>query len=180
MTPSPKNHDVTSTAEAIAAGQDKHDKSPQSKLVLFFAKSRDAWKTQCLEAKTAVKSLKNTVRFLESSKAHWKRRVKALERALAQLQARERDREGEIALLKKDCRTRHSDSKACGRLPAYGPLTHLYGGPREAVCDTRLRRRHQLTRCKPGDGAHPGCVPPPVGDAFLVYRSALAAALRLL
>ncbi len=101
MTPSPKNHDVTSTAEALAAGQDKHDKSPQSKLVLFFAKSRDAWKTQCLEAKTAVKRLKNTVRFLESSKAHWKRRVKALERELAQLQARERDREGEIALLKK-------------------------------------------------------------------------------
>jgi hypothetical protein len=78
--------------------QPVHYKSPQRKLVLFFAKSRDAWKTKCLEAKTAVKRLKNTVRFLESRKAHWKSRVKALERELAQLQARERDREGAIAL----------------------------------------------------------------------------------
>jgi len=101
MAPSPKNHYATSTAEALAAGQDKHYKSPQRKLVLFFAKSRDAWKTKCLEAKTAVKRLKNTVRFLESSQEHWKSRVKALERELAQLQARARDREGEIALLKK-------------------------------------------------------------------------------
>ena len=101
MVPSPTNHDATSTTEAIAVGQDTHYKSPPRKLVLFFAKSRDAWKTQCLEAKTAVKRLKNTVRFLESSKEHWKSRVKALERELAQLQARERDREGEIALLKK-------------------------------------------------------------------------------
>src|SRR5215471_6831153 len=93
MAPSPKNHYATSTAEALAAGQDKHYKRPQRKLVLFFAK--------CREAKTAVKRLKNTVRFLESSKEHWKSRVKALERELAQLQARERDREGEIALLKK-------------------------------------------------------------------------------
>jgi len=101
MAPSPKNHDATSTAAAFAAGQARHYKSPQRKLVLFFAKSRDTWKTKCLEAKTAVKRLKNTVRFLESSKEHWKSRVKALERELAQLQARERDREGEIALLKK-------------------------------------------------------------------------------
>src|SRR6266487_175078 len=79
---------------------------------------------------------------------------------------------------KKECGTRNSESKACGRLPAYGPLTHLSGGPREAVCDTRLRRRHPFTRCKPGYGAHHGRVPPPMGDAFLVYRSALAAAPR--
>ncbi len=101
MVPSPTNHDATSTTEAIAVGQDTHYKSPPRKLVLFFAKSRDAWKTKCLAAKTAVKRLKNTVRFLESSQEHWKSRVKALERELAQLQARERDREGEIALLKK-------------------------------------------------------------------------------
>jgi hypothetical protein len=81
---------------------------------------------------------------------------------------------------KKDGCTRNSGRQACGCLPAYGPLTHLYGGPRDAVCSTRLRRRHQCTRCKPGDGAPHGRVPPPVGDACLVYRSALAAALRLL
>src|SRR4029450_8790908 len=101
MTPSPKNHCATSTAEALAAGQDKHYKRPQRKLVLFFAKSRDAWKTKCLEAKTAVKRLKNTVRFLESSKAHWKSRVKALERELAQLQARTRQRGCNRPLKKK-------------------------------------------------------------------------------
>ena len=60
MPPSPKNHYATSTTETLAAGQDKHYKSPQRKLVLFFAKSRDAWKTKCLEAKTAVKRPKNT------------------------------------------------------------------------------------------------------------------------
>src|SRR5713101_195434 len=101
MVPSPTNHDATSTTEAIAVGQDKHYKSPPRKLVLFFAKSRDAWKTKCLAAKTAVKRRKNTVRFLESSQQPWNSPVKALQRHLSQLQARERDREGEIALLKK-------------------------------------------------------------------------------
>src|SRR5947209_17521271 len=100
MAPSPKNHYATTTAEALAAGQDKHYKSPQRKLVLFFAKSRDAWKTTCLEAKPAVKRLKNTVRFLDSSKEHWKSRVKATERELAQLQPRQRDRTGQSGRLR--------------------------------------------------------------------------------
>ena len=59
--------------------QEKKYKSPQSKLVKFFAKSRNAWKRKCREAKRAVKRLKNRIRFLEQSKEHWKSRAQELE-----------------------------------------------------------------------------------------------------
>ncbi|MEE8292053.1 MAG: hypothetical protein V3R80_11265 [Candidatus Tectomicrobia bacterium] len=70
-------------------GEEKQYKSPRRKLVKFFEKSRDQWKTKYLSAKTRVKRLTNKVRFLEASKAHYKERVKELERELAQVKARE-------------------------------------------------------------------------------------------
>jgi DNA repair ATPase RecN len=62
-------------------------KSPQRKLVRFFEKSRDQWKTKCQTAKATVKRLQNRVRFLEQSKAQWKARAQALEAEVAQLRA---------------------------------------------------------------------------------------------
>jgi outer membrane murein-binding lipoprotein Lpp len=69
----------------------KSYKSPQSKLVKFFEKSRDQWKAKCSKAKIDVKRLKNRVRFLENSKEHWKSRVKAAKR----------EKEEELEKLKK-------------------------------------------------------------------------------
>jgi chromosome segregation ATPase len=65
--------------------QEKTYKSPQRKLVKFFEKSRDSWKTKCREAKRTVKRLKNRIRFLQQSKDQWKSRVRELERELERL-----------------------------------------------------------------------------------------------
>ena len=61
---------------------DKDYKSPMRKLVKFFEKSRDSWKTKCQEAKYKVKILQNKVRYLEKRKAELDKRVKELEKEL--------------------------------------------------------------------------------------------------
>jgi hypothetical protein len=76
--------------------------SPQRKLVRFFQQSRDRWKAKHHQAKVTLKRLTNRVRFLERSKAHWKGRVKALEKELVQLQAEAEAREKELEELKKN------------------------------------------------------------------------------
>lgn len=60
-------------------------KSPQSKLVRFFDRSRTQWKAKCRTAKATIKGLKNRIRFLEESKARWKSRAKALEEEVARV-----------------------------------------------------------------------------------------------
>ena len=75
--------------------------SPVRKLVRFFERSRDQWKTKHHQLKALLKRLENRVRFLEKSKAHWKSRVKELEAEVARLQARERSLEKEVEVLKK-------------------------------------------------------------------------------
>jgi len=62
-------------------------KSPQSKLVRFFDRSRRQWKAKCRTAKATIKVLRNRMRFLEESKARWKSRAKALEAEVARLTA---------------------------------------------------------------------------------------------
>ena len=57
-------------------------RSPQRKLVTFFARSRDKWKAKCKGAKEGLKKLKKRIVFLEERKACWKSRAKALEREL--------------------------------------------------------------------------------------------------
>jgi uncharacterized protein YlxW (UPF0749 family) len=63
----------------------KEYKSPVSKLVAFFEKSRDGWKAKCLEAKYAVKKLRKQVRYLAARKKELKQRVRELEAALCEL-----------------------------------------------------------------------------------------------
>jgi len=89
----------THTAEAKQA---KQYRSPQRKLVRFFAKSRNQWKAKCLDAKTTMKRLQNRVRFLERSKDRWKRRSTELEAELGTLKADLRARDKELAILKKN------------------------------------------------------------------------------
>lgn len=80
---------ITREESREGLGGEKQYKSPRRKLVKFFARSRDQWKAKYLETKTRVKRLTNRVRFLEASKAHYKERVKELERDLAEVKARE-------------------------------------------------------------------------------------------
>ena len=47
-------------------------KSPISKLMKFFVRSRDRWKAKCQLAKREVKKLANQVRAVEKSRDHWK------------------------------------------------------------------------------------------------------------
>ena len=62
-------------------------KSPPHKLIRFFEKSRDQWKTKCCTAKASIKRLQHRVRYLEASKAEWKQRAQALEAEVAHLQS---------------------------------------------------------------------------------------------
>ena len=64
-------------------------KSPRRKLVRFFEKSRDQWKTKHHQAKADVKRLTHRVRFLERSKADLQKQVTELQGALAQHHAQE-------------------------------------------------------------------------------------------
>jgi len=82
----------------------KSYKSPQRKLVRFFEKSRNQWKTKCHKAKSTVKQLKNRVRFFEESRQQWKSRTKELEGELAQMKAKEQARKREEKELKKSPR----------------------------------------------------------------------------
>ncbi len=59
-------------------------KSPLKKLLKFFEKSRDNWKTKCLKGKYKIKLLQNKIRYLEKRKAELKNRVKELEGELRQ------------------------------------------------------------------------------------------------
>lgn len=61
--------------------------SPLKKLVRFFRKSRDGWKRKCLEAKYALKLLKNRVRAVERSRAQWKQQCQQQQRRIAELEA---------------------------------------------------------------------------------------------
>lgn len=58
----------------------KNYKSPIGKLIKFFEKSRNKWKSKYLDAKYAIKLLKNQVQYLEKRKAELKLRVKELEK----------------------------------------------------------------------------------------------------
>lgn len=66
------------------SSQGKTYKSPRRKLIRFFEKSRNQWKTKHHQAKADVKRLTNRVRFLERSKADLQKQVTELQRALAQ------------------------------------------------------------------------------------------------
>jgi chromosome segregation ATPase len=71
------------------SSQGKTYKSPRRKLVRFFERSRDQWKTKHHQVKAEVKRLTNRIRFLEQGKADLKKQVAELQRALAQHQAHE-------------------------------------------------------------------------------------------
>ena len=73
----------------------KRYKSPKRKLVTFFEKSRNQWKTKCIAAKATVKKLNNRLRYLEASKNEWKSKAIELEKELARIKALENRESGQ-------------------------------------------------------------------------------------
>jgi uncharacterized protein YlxW (UPF0749 family) len=65
-------------------------KSPQRKLVRFFAQSRDQWKGKCRAAKAGLKTLRKKLQRGEERQQRWKSRVQALEEELARLRTEHR------------------------------------------------------------------------------------------
>ncbi len=77
-------------------------KSPKSKLVRFFRKSRDQWKEKARESKAVIKRLKNRVVFLERSKGRLQSKVTELEQELSRLKTEARERAEELEEFKKN------------------------------------------------------------------------------
>jgi uncharacterized protein YdaU (DUF1376 family) len=51
-------------------------RSPISKLLAFFQRSRNGWKQKCKEAKKELKSLKTCHAKLKASRDYWKRKAR--------------------------------------------------------------------------------------------------------
>ena len=72
-------------------------KSPQRKLVPFFAQSRDQWKEKCRGAKASLKQLKKKVQRGDARHRRQRERLQALAREVGQLQAENRKLEEALA-----------------------------------------------------------------------------------
>ena len=60
-----------------AVTEDKGYLSPAYKLLAFFEKSRDRWKTKALERKQHIRRLEKRVAELETSRRKWKEKAQA-------------------------------------------------------------------------------------------------------
>lgn len=56
-------------------------RSPISKLLQFFRRSRDQWKAKCQEAKRENKSLKYRLAVMTESRNRWKAEVRGLRKS---------------------------------------------------------------------------------------------------
>ncbi|MGB5552284.1 MAG: hypothetical protein WBO74_17510, partial [Thermoanaerobaculia bacterium] len=100
----------------------KEYKSPRRKLVKFFEKSRDQWKTKCIDAKAMVKKLKNRIRYLEANKNEWKSKAIELEKELARIKALESRESGQE--VKKNGEV--TETALCADIFAQVPRHHTY------------------------------------------------------
>jgi chromosome segregation ATPase len=98
------------SAKSLASGQAKTYKSPQRKLVRFFEKSRNQWKSKFRDAKVVIKRLQNRIRFLEKSKARDQHRIRELESTLKDMKTQVRVIEKEFSDFKEKYLTEKTDS----------------------------------------------------------------------
>jgi hypothetical protein len=75
-------------------------KSPVKKLVAFFRRSRDDWKTKYFEKRDKAILLANQVRAVEKSREQWRMKAEAAEQRAKELEA----------LLKKRAQRRDSST----------------------------------------------------------------------
>ena len=62
----------------MSIGESLPYRSPISKLLRFFCRSRDQWKTKCKEAKRENKSLKYRLAKMKQSRDRWKAQARDL------------------------------------------------------------------------------------------------------
>jgi hypothetical protein len=92
------------TQARSARVEPKASKSPQRKLVPFFARSRDQWKEKCRGAKASLKQLKKNVQRGEARQRRQQERLQALAREVGELQAENRRLEETLAAGEKKAR----------------------------------------------------------------------------
>lgn len=61
-------------------------RSPQSKLVRFFERSRDNWKRKCQDRMVRMKRLASRLEKMRSGRNRWRERAQSLEAELARVQ----------------------------------------------------------------------------------------------
>jgi hypothetical protein len=66
----------------MSVGDSVSYRSPVSKLLPFFRKSRNKWKAKCMAAKRENKSLKTRLAKMKESRDHWKAKARALKEGL--------------------------------------------------------------------------------------------------
>lgn len=72
-------------------------KSPQRKLVPFFARSRDQWKEKCRSAKASLKQLKKKIQRGETRQRRQQERLRVLAGEVSRLHAENRRLEEALA-----------------------------------------------------------------------------------
>ena len=87
--------------ESMDPPQDTGYRSPRHKLLKFFEQSRNQWKAKCLEAKAALRQVKNRANWLAHSRDTWKLRARDLKDRVRELEAESQRQQAEIAALKK-------------------------------------------------------------------------------
>jgi hypothetical protein len=63
----------------MSIGDSVSYRSPVSKLLPFFQRSRDKWKAKCKTAKRENKSLKTRLAKMKESRDRWKAKARSLE-----------------------------------------------------------------------------------------------------
>jgi len=79
----------------------KKFKSPKTKLIRFFEKSRDKWKERAKESKYKIKLLSKKIKYLEQTKMTQKERIKQLESELDKMLHKEKQMQKDIEQIKK-------------------------------------------------------------------------------
>jgi chromosome segregation ATPase len=79
----------------------KKYKTPVSKLIRFFEKSRDKWRTKTKEAKYQIKLLRKKNKYLEKKKNIYKAHNKELKSQLQEMRGKKVRMQEEIDRLKK-------------------------------------------------------------------------------
>lgn len=64
----------------------RHFKTPGMKLVRFFEKSRDQWKTKAKVAKYQIKLLRKKIKYMEENKKVYKKTIQNQSRQIEQMQ----------------------------------------------------------------------------------------------
>jgi len=96
----------------------KNYKSPPKKLIAFFKKSRDEWKSKCINAKEELKLAKKNIKNLRKSKKILKENIRCLETEVSRLNSAKEALEQEVHELQKTVDSIVNNAPALNVVPA--------------------------------------------------------------